>query len=183
MAEAGSKAQKKSYAIKNWREYNESLVRRGDATFWFSEEVVDAWEHENDAKKNGRPFVYSDVAIETLLTIRELFRLPYRQTEGLGRALAQVSCRSVRQLEALIRFGARIQRLELNDDNALTPQKRLGLSPQRFVEKLLGVVLCCLKESWPWLRRIGIKGDRDILSGEAVLGGQHRPAIALANPD
>jgi IS1 family transposase len=90
MASAASKATKKSYAIKNWRAYNESLVRRGDVTFWFSEDVVDAWEHENDEKKNGRPFVYSDVAIESLLTIRELFRLPYRQTEGLGRALAKL---------------------------------------------------------------------------------------------
>jgi Transposase DDE domain len=90
MAAAASKPQTKSYAIKNWREYNESLVRRGDVTFWFDEAVVDAWEHENDEKKNGRPFVYSDVAIETLLTIRELFRLPYRQTEGLGRALAKL---------------------------------------------------------------------------------------------
>jgi hypothetical protein len=87
MAEAASKPKKKSYAIKNWRDYNASLVRRGDVTFWFDEAAVDAWEHENDEKKNGRPFVYSDVAIETLLTIRELFRLPYRQTEGLGRAL------------------------------------------------------------------------------------------------
>ena len=90
MAEAASKPQQKSYAIKNWREYNESLVRRGDITFWFDEAAIDAWEHENDEKKNGRPFVYSDVAIETLLTIRELFRLPYRQTEGLGRALAKL---------------------------------------------------------------------------------------------
>lgn len=76
------------YKVTNWREYNESLVRRGDVRVWFSDEVVDAWEHENSEKKNGRPFVYSDLAIETLLTIRELFRLPYRQTEGLGRALA-----------------------------------------------------------------------------------------------
>jgi hypothetical protein len=90
MAQTPSKAQQKSYAIKNWREYNESLVRRGDVTFWFSEDVVDAWEHENDEKKNGRPFIYSDLAVETLLTIRELFRLPYRQTEGLGRALAKL---------------------------------------------------------------------------------------------
>ncbi len=27
MAKAASKAKKKSYAIKNWRDYNESLVR------------------------------------------------------------------------------------------------------------------------------------------------------------
>jgi len=90
MTETASNSKQKSYAIKNWREYNESLVRRGDVTFWFDETVVAAWDHENDEKKNGRPYTYSDVAIETLLTIRELFRLPYRQTEGLGRALVKL---------------------------------------------------------------------------------------------
>lgn len=80
---------KKSYKITNWREYNESLINRGDITFWFDEEVIDTWEHDNSQWKVGRPYKYSDVAIETLLMIRELFRLPYRQTEGLGRALAQ----------------------------------------------------------------------------------------------
>lgn len=38
----------------------------------------------------GRPFTYSDTAIECLLTIRELFKLPYRQTEGFGRSLAKL---------------------------------------------------------------------------------------------
>src|SRR4029077_5593553 len=81
-------AKKKSYKISNWSEYNESLVRRGDVTFWFDEDALDAWEHDNAASKVGRPFTYSDAAIESLLALRELFRLPYRQTEGLGRSLA-----------------------------------------------------------------------------------------------
>ena len=78
------------YQVTNWREYNESLVRRGDVTLWFEASVIDAWEHDNATSKVGRPFTYSDVAVETLLTLRELFRLPYRQTEGLGRALAKL---------------------------------------------------------------------------------------------
>ena len=52
--------------------------------------MIDAWEHDNATSKVGRPFTYSDVAVETLLTLGELFRLPYRQTEGLGRALAKL---------------------------------------------------------------------------------------------
>lgn len=80
----------KSYKVSNLREYNESLVRRGDITFWFSEDVIARWQHDNGEVRRGRPFVYSDLAIETLLTLRELFRLPYRQTEGLGRALAKL---------------------------------------------------------------------------------------------
>jgi len=78
---------KSSYQVTNWREYNESLVNRGDITIWFSEDALDRWEHPNDTVKVGRPFVYSDTAIECLLTIRELFKLPYRQTEGFGRSL------------------------------------------------------------------------------------------------
>lgn len=81
---------KTSYKVTNWSEYNESLVRRGDVTFWFDEDVIDAWEHDNDEPKIGRPFTYSDTAIECLLVLRELFRLPYRQTEGLGRALVKL---------------------------------------------------------------------------------------------
>lgn len=78
---------KSSYKITNWRKYNESLVERGSITFWFSDDVIDQWEHANDTPKVGHPFVYSDTAIECLLTLRELFQLPYRQTEGYGRSL------------------------------------------------------------------------------------------------
>ena len=81
---------KKAYRVVNWAKYNESLVRRGDITLWFDQDVIDAWKHDNAETKVGRPFIYSDVAIETLLTLRELFRLPYRQTEGFGRALANM---------------------------------------------------------------------------------------------
>ena len=81
---------KGTYKITNWRNYNESLVQRGSITFWFSDEVLAQWHHANRRPKVGRPFVYSDTAIECLLTLRELFRLPYRQTEGLARSLARL---------------------------------------------------------------------------------------------
>lgn len=81
---------KSRYQVTNWAKYNESLVRRGDITLWFDEAVLAAWHHANAECKVGRPFIYSDLAIETLLTLRELFRLPYRQTEGLGKALAKL---------------------------------------------------------------------------------------------
>lgn len=83
-------AKKSTYRVKNWAKYNESLVQRGSITFWFDEDVIDEWNHANTESKVGRPFIYSDVAIECLLTLRELFRLPYRQTEGFARSLAQL---------------------------------------------------------------------------------------------
>jgi hypothetical protein len=78
---------KGTYKVVNWRKYNESLVQRGSITFWFSEEVIAQWDHANNERRRGHPFVFSDRAIECLLVIRELFQLPYRQTEGLARSL------------------------------------------------------------------------------------------------
>jgi hypothetical protein len=66
------------------------LVNRYDITFWFSEEVVLKWKHENKYPGQCRPFTYSDLAIATLLAMRELFQLPYRGTEGFGRWVFQV---------------------------------------------------------------------------------------------
>ncbi len=82
--------QKTGYQVTNWSAYNKSLVNRGDITFWFSEEVLANWKHAKKGFKVGRPFVYSDAAIEVLLTLEELFHLRYQQTEGLGRALVKL---------------------------------------------------------------------------------------------
>ncbi len=79
-----------TYKITNWSQYNESLVQRGSVTFWFSEDVIRQWQHANAQPRRGHPFVYSDTAIECLFVLRELFQLPYRQTEGLGCSLVQL---------------------------------------------------------------------------------------------
>lgn len=80
---------KASDKITNWKNYHQSLVQRGSITFWFDEDVVRQWSHPHDTRKVGRPYVFREVAITCLLTLRELFHLPYRQTEGLARSLAQ----------------------------------------------------------------------------------------------
>lgn len=81
---------KGTYKITNWSKYNESLVQRGSITFWFCEDTIANWHHNNAKPKVGHPFVYSDTAVECLLTLRELFQLPYRQTEGLGKSLVEL---------------------------------------------------------------------------------------------
>jgi hypothetical protein len=81
---------KGSYKITNWSKYNDSLVQRGAITFWFCEDTIEKWRHDNANHGVGHPFVYSDTAVECLLMLRELFRLPYRQTEGLGKSLVEL---------------------------------------------------------------------------------------------
>ena len=81
---------------RDWSKYNQSLVNRGDITLWFSDDLIESWNHENGEPKVGRPFIYSDSTIECLLMIREFFRLPYRQTEGLGKALLKLAAIDVK---------------------------------------------------------------------------------------
>src|SRR3954471_4019056 len=66
----------------NWRDYDESLRRRGSVTGWFSDEAGEAWEGARRTRRGGQP-EYSDLAILTALTFKAVFRLAYRQTEGL----------------------------------------------------------------------------------------------------
>jgi hypothetical protein len=73
---------KARFRVTNWSEYDRALVRRGDLTLWFTSELIAAWQPRRVGLRGGQ-MRYSDVAIETALTLRLLFRLPWRQTEGL----------------------------------------------------------------------------------------------------
>jgi len=48
----GSK--KARYKIDNWRNYNESLVKRGSITIWISEEDISAWKPDGPKKGGGQ---------------------------------------------------------------------------------------------------------------------------------
>lgn len=73
---------KKKYRVRNWKEYNEALVNRGKVMFWITEEAMEAWEEKQKTGKRGKPKLFSNTAIETALTLKEVFHLPLRQTEG-----------------------------------------------------------------------------------------------------
>src|SRR3954467_3593418 len=68
--------------VTNWAEYDAALRQRGSLTVWFTEAAVAAWEAEPRTTPGGQPH-YSDLAITTALTLKAVFRLALRQTEGL----------------------------------------------------------------------------------------------------
>src|SRR5215212_699515 len=68
--------------VTNWAEYDAALRQRGSLTVWFTEEAVAAWEAEPRTTPGGQPH-YSALAITTALTLKAVFRLALRQTEGL----------------------------------------------------------------------------------------------------
>ena len=73
---------KQRHRVTNWAEYDAALRQRGGLTVWFAEEAITAWQAEPRTTRGGQAH-YSALAIRTALTLRAVFRLALRQTEGL----------------------------------------------------------------------------------------------------
>ncbi len=78
---------KTSYRIRNWQEYDGALKQRGSITFWVSEQVIQQWRNEQKTGRKGASNYYSDLAITTMGTLKSVFRLASRQTEGFLESL------------------------------------------------------------------------------------------------
>ena len=84
------KKTKPQYRTRNWKEYNTALVNRGRVTLWINEEVAKAWKAQSDGLPHKQK-IYSDLAIQTVLTLKILFKLPLRAAQGLAMDLLQMA--------------------------------------------------------------------------------------------
>jgi hypothetical protein len=69
--------------VTNWSDYGAALRQRGSLTVWFTEAAIAGWRAEPRTTPGGGQPHYSARAIATALTLRVVFHLPLRQTEGL----------------------------------------------------------------------------------------------------
>jgi hypothetical protein len=67
--------------VTNWPEYKAGLRRRGSLTLWMTPEAMSSWQAPKRTTRGGQPR-YSDLTIETALTLGLVFGLRLRQTEG-----------------------------------------------------------------------------------------------------
>lgn len=81
-----TKKSKKRYKVTNWKEYNAALVKRGSLDVWIDADVIAGW-YARGAGKVGAPRKYSDVCIQTCLTLQALFSKKLRNTEGFVRSI------------------------------------------------------------------------------------------------
>lgn len=82
---------KSKYRVRNWAKYNDSLKQRGKITLWIDQDVIRAWRPDPNApKKRGGQPAYTDGAIECLLTVKAVYHLAYRQTEGFAGSLSEL---------------------------------------------------------------------------------------------
>jgi hypothetical protein len=88
MSKTNKNTKKATYRVRNWAEYNRSLVSRGSITIWIDDEVIANWHPEPMSKRRrGGQVKYSDRAIECLLMFKAVYGLPYRQTIGFAQSI------------------------------------------------------------------------------------------------
>ena len=73
---------KQRYRVTNSAAYDAALRQRGSLTVWFTDAAIAAWKAAPRTTRGGQPR-YSALAITVALTLRAVFRLALRQTEGL----------------------------------------------------------------------------------------------------
>ena len=67
--------------MRNWSAYDAGLRHRGSLTVWFPVDVASAWYYQGPPQR-GAQYTFSEGAIQTVLTLRMIYHLPLRQTEG-----------------------------------------------------------------------------------------------------
>lgn len=82
---------KARYRITNWKAYNDALVQRGSLTIWLADDVLAAWVHPEHDGARARPKVYTDVAMQCILTLQQVYQLRLRQTEGFVNSLMRLA--------------------------------------------------------------------------------------------
>src|SRR6266404_7374948 len=80
---------KQRHRVTNWAAYDAGLRGRGSLTIWFTEAAIATWHAAPRTTRGGQPR-YSSLAITTALTLRAVFRLALRQTEGLIASLLRL---------------------------------------------------------------------------------------------
>jgi hypothetical protein len=100
---------------------------------WFTDAAIAAWKAEPRTTRGGQPR-YSELAITTALTLRAVFRLALRQTEGLIGSIIALLGLDLPVLDHST-LSRRAETLEV-------PQPRSGTRPTHLLVDSTGLQLC-----------------------------------------
>ncbi len=124
---------KQRHRVTNWPSYEAGLRARGSLTVWFTAEAIEAWGAEPRTGRGGQPR-YSALAITTALTLRAVFRLELRQTEGLI-----ASIMTLLGLDLAVPDHGTISR---RAETLEVPRPRPGREPVHLLVDSTGLKLC-----------------------------------------
>ena len=123
----------KRFRAMNWAKYDAALRGRGSLTVWFTDAAIVAWKAEPRTTRGGQPR-YSALAINTALTLRAVFRLALRQTEGLIGSIL-----SLLGLDLAVPDHSTLSR---RAETLEVPRDRLGTGPIHLLVDSTGLQLC-----------------------------------------
>lgn len=69
--------------VRNWKEYNKSLKKRGEILFSFANNFYEALYYDGEQRKGGKR-IYTEKMYEYLLTLKVTLRLPWRAAMGFA---------------------------------------------------------------------------------------------------
>ena len=121
------------HRVTNWPAYETGLRARGSLTVWFTAEAIEAWRAEPRTTRGGQPR-YSALAITTALTLRAVFRLALRQTEGLIASIL-----ALLGLDLAVPDHSTISR---RAETLEVPRPRRGCEPVHLLVDSTGLKLC-----------------------------------------
>jgi hypothetical protein len=78
---------KDSYKIRNWKEYNSNLCKRGSISLFIDTAVLQEWEQIIDKTKSVGEATYSDSIIQCCLLVKMNYGLAFRQSTGFLESL------------------------------------------------------------------------------------------------
>ena len=82
---------KQKYKLKNWSKYSNALKDRGRIDFWLDQDAIDNWyEEDQENTGSGAPRQYTDFSITICHEIRQVYRLPLRQSEGFINSILRI---------------------------------------------------------------------------------------------
>ena len=121
------------HRVTNSPAYDSALRQRGSLTVWFTDAAIAAWKAEPRTTRGGQPR-YSPLAITTALTLRAVFRVALRQTEGLiGSILALLG------LDLAVPDHSTLSR---RAETLVLPLPRPGSGPMHLLVDSTGLKLC-----------------------------------------
>jgi hypothetical protein len=135
-------AKKQNYRIRNWGEYNEALRRRGSLTVWFDEQALQGWYESERSGRRGRSRTFSNVAIQCMLTLKVVYQLPLRATEGLLASLVKLM-----GIELAVPDYTTLSRRQQQLEVVIGRRPRSG--PLHMVVDSTGLKIFGVGEAWP----------------------------------
>ena len=78
------------YRVRNWREYNAALVKRGSLTVWLDEASLSDWMEPHRSGRRGASRTYSQAAIQAILLLKAVYHLPLRGAQGFVQSILKL---------------------------------------------------------------------------------------------